>query len=312
LKNKRPGQFPLPRLGLLAAVVGLACAVGAAGQSKKAYELIYEDVQLLKQQLLKLEDKMGKWADDIQALTDQVRDLQSQLKLLQTDQAGLKQGLQNIPSQYQVVLTRLESLGTQLARLTEEIIAARPAAGPSEDTNAASEAESKPPADDKSRGKDSKPAKPEEARAGLADETTASPPPSNQAPKEIYDMAYADYIRGNYSLAIDGFKIYRDQFPDSPLADNALYWIGECYFSQRRFEEAIEQFNLLLFDYPRGDKIPAAYLKKGLCFLELGQKEEALSVFKLLITKYPNEEETRLAQQKIKEILEQNEGHQQP
>jgi len=304
LKNKRPGPSPLPRLGLLAGAVALACTVGAAGQSKKAYELIYEDVQLLKQQLLKLEDRIGKWAGDIQSLSGQVRDLQSQLKLLQTDQAGLKQGLQNIPSQHQIVLTRLESLSAQLAKLTEEIIAARTAAAP--------EAETKPRAEDQSRGKDKKPAKPQEPKAGQPGETAGPPPPSNQAPKEIYDMAYADYIKGNYSLAIDGFKIYRDQFPDSPLSDNALYWIGECYFSQRKFEEAIEQFNLLLFDYPQGDKIPAAYLKKGLCFLELGRKEEALSVFKLLITKYPNEEETRLAQQKIKEILGQNEGHQQP
>ena len=125
-------------------------------------------------------------------------------------------------------------------------------------------------------------------------------------------MAYADYLRGNYNLAVDSFKIYREQFPGSPLADNALYWIGECYFSQKKFEDAIEQFNLLLFDYPLGDKVPAAYLKKGLSFLEMGKREEALSVFKLLITKYPSEDETRIAQQKVKEILGQNEGHQQP
>ncbi|MGB9005383.1 MAG: tol-pal system protein YbgF [Candidatus Aminicenantales bacterium] len=298
------------RLGLLALVGILTCAAGAAGQSKKAYELIYEDVQLLKQQLLKLEDRIGAAAAEIQSLSSQVRDLQSQLRLLQTDQAGLKQGLQNIPSQYQVVLTRLESLSLQLTKLTEEIIAARTAAMPP-GGETAPEAGSKPKAEDKARGKDKKPAKPEEAKAAASRETAGPAAPSNQTPKEIYDMAYADYIRGNYSLAIDGFKIYREQFPDSPLADNALYWIGECFFSQRKFEEAIEQFNLLLFDYPQGDKTAAAYLKKGFCFLELGKKEEALSVFKLLIAKYPNEEETRLAQQKIKEILGQNEGHQQ-
>jgi tol-pal system protein YbgF len=298
------------RLVLLALVGILTCAAGAAGQSKKAYELIYEDVQLLKQQLLKLEDKIGAAVAEIQSLSSQVRDLQSQLRLLQTDQAGLKQGLQNIPSQYQVVLTRLESLSLQLTKLTEEIIAARTGATPPEG-EAAPEAGSKPKPEDKARGKDKKPAKPEEAKTATSRETAGPVAPSNQTPKEIYDMAYADYIRGNYSLAIDGFKIYREQFPDSPLADNALYWIGECYFSQRKFEEAIEQFNLLLFDYPQGDKTAAAYLKKGFCFLELGKKEEALSVFKLLIAKYPNEEETRLAQQKIKEILGQNEGHQQ-
>ena len=41
-------------------------------------------------------------------------------------------------------------------------------------------------------------------------------------------MAYNDYLKGNFDLAVEGFKMYREQFPASPLADNALYWIGEC------------------------------------------------------------------------------------
>jgi tol-pal system protein YbgF len=125
-------------------------------------------------------------------------------------------------------------------------------------------------------------------------------------------MAYSDYRKGNFELAIDGFKMYREQFPESPLADNSLYWIGECYFSQRKFAEAIEQFNELILNYPRGDKVPAAYLKKGISLTELGKKQEALSVFKLLISKYPLEEETKIAQEKIKELLSENERYQQP
>ena len=103
-------------------------------------------------------------------------------------------------------------------------------------------------------------------------------------------------------MAIDGFTLYLLQFSDSPVADDAAYWIGECHFSQENFEEAIDQFNELILNYSTGDKIPAAYLKKGISLLELERNEEALSVFKLLISKYPYEEETRIAQEKIKEI----------
>jgi len=130
--------------------------------------------------------------------------------------------------------------------------------------------------------------------------------------KEVYNMAYSDYRKGNFELAIDGFKMYRVQFPESPLADNSLYWIGECYFSQKKYAEAIEQFNELLLNYPRGDKIPAAYLKKGISLMELRKKEESLIVFKLLISKYPLEEETKIAQQKIRELLLENERYKQP
>ncbi len=122
------------------------------------------------------------------------------------------------------------------------------------------------------------------------------------SPQEVYNISYSDYLNGNYQMAIDGFTLYLEQFSDSPVADDAAYWIGECYFSQNKFEEATVQFTELILNFPEGDKIPSAYLKKGISFMELGKKDEALSVFKLLISKYPLEDETRIAQEKIKEI----------
>ena len=98
--------------------------------------------------------------------------------------------------------------------------------------------------------------------------------------------------------------MYKDQFSASPLADNALYWIGECAYSQRKFEDAVNVFNELILAYPQGDKVAAAYLKKGMSFAEMGRNEEALAAYRLLVTKFPVEEETRIAQQKIKELAE--------
>lgn len=117
-------------------------------------------------------------------------------------------------------------------------------------------------------------------------------------------MAYNDYLKGNYDLSVDGFKLYRQQFPESPLADNALYWIGECRYSQRKFDEAIDAFDELIQGYPQGDKAAAAHLKKGLSFIELGRKAEALAALKILVAKYPLEEESRIAQDKIRELTE--------
>jgi tol-pal system protein YbgF len=126
------------------------------------------------------------------------------------------------------------------------------------------------------------------------------------SPQEAYSVAYNDYLKGNYDLAVESFKLYRQQFPESPLADNALYWIGECRYSQRMFEEAIDAFDELVMTYPQGDKAAAAYLKKGLSFIELGRKPEALAALKLLVAKYPLEEEARIAQDKIRELTERS------
>ena len=261
-----------------------------ADKSKKAYELIYQDVQILKQRIIQLEEKIESNAEDIKLIKDQFDELLNLARLLQRDQASLKEDQKKIPAQYQILLEKMETLNTQLTRLFEELIEIKRAAlVPSEQEQML---EGKPPEAAKKREKEPDKGPPR----------TPLPSPS-LSPQVVYNMAYTDYLKGNFQLAIEGFNLYREQFPNSPLSDNALYWIGECHFSLREFDVAIEHFNELILNYSSGDKIAAAYLKKGISLMELGKKEEALLVFKLLISKYPLEEETKIAQQKIKELL---------
>jgi len=284
----------------------LALASAGADKQKKAYELIYEDVQLLRQQFLQLKDKIEKNSEDINFIKEQLEELLKMVKHLQTEQASFKEDQKKIPTQYQIVLEKLETMTLQLIKFSEGLTEIKMASLPSpeqQEEDMEGKQEQPPPpkkAKDDKKGEEQTEKKPQES------------PSTHLSPKEVYNMAYSDYRKGNFELAIDGFKMYVEQFPESPLADNSLYWIGECYFSQKKYAEAIEQFNELLLNYPRGDRIPAAYLKKGISLMELGKKEESLIVFKLLISKYPLEEETKIAQQKIRELLSENERYQQP
>jgi tol-pal system protein YbgF len=139
--------------------------------------------------------------------------------------------------------------------------------------------------------------------SGQAD-ATPTETGANQDPSSIYFAAYSDYIKENWTLAIEGFKQYLKAFPAGDLADNALYWIGECYYAQKKFTEAIATFNELISKYREGDKAPAAILKKGFALIEMGRPEEGKTVLKELISRYPLTEEASLAQQKIKEVSE--------
>lgn len=261
-------------------------------RSKKAYELIYEDVQVLKKQLFALEENFGRSAEAIEGLKSQLRELQALVRLLQSDQAAVHEGVRNIPTQYQFVLDKLDQMNLVLTRMAEDMLTLKttppqPSAGP--------EAKESPAAEKKGG---------EEKKAPPAEKKAARPNPAatTLSPQEVYNAAYADYLKGNFDLAVEGFKLYRETFPDSPLADNALYWIGECLFSQRKFDPAIEEFNDLILNYAQSDKIAASYLKKGLAQAELGRKDEAIVTLKLLLGKYPLEEESRIAQEKIKEL----------
>jgi tol-pal system protein YbgF len=279
--------------GILAVV--LCCPlVSGQDRSKKAYELIYEDIQVLKKQVLVLEEKLDRAAADIESLKTQVRDLQALVKLLQADQGNVQESIKNVPSQYQFLLDKLEQANLLLAKISENLLMMKGGLAPSPAQEKQDQEKPAGPVEKKPPEKKTEPPS--------AEQKPPAVPSTSLSPQEVYNMAYADYLKGNFDLATDGFKIYRDNFPDSPLADNALYWIGECFFSQRKFNEAIDEFNNLILNYPQGDKIAAAYLKKGLSLAELRRKDEALVVFKLLVSKYPLEEEARIAQEKIKEL----------
>ncbi|MFC2167070.1 tol-pal system protein YbgF [Acidobacteriota bacterium] len=279
------------------------------GQSKKTYELIYQDLQRLTQHVLDLEETTGQNSEDIQALRKILQELLTLSLRFQTEQASIKEDQRQIPSQFQVVLSKLDALNTKLNNFStelseiKEIVLNPPEPQPAEQSEEGDSTDS-PPVEQKTE-------KTETLEENLGEEELTQEEQEDLeksleypqlSPQEVYNIAYSDYLNGNYQMAIDGFALFLEQFSSSPVADDAAYWIGECYFSQSQFEEASSQFTELILNYPEGDKIPSAYLKKGLSLLELEKRDEALSVFKLLISKYPFEDETRIAQEKIKEI----------
>ncbi|MBN1196188.1 MAG: tol-pal system protein YbgF [Candidatus Aminicenantes bacterium] len=127
-------------------------------------------------------------------------------------------------------------------------------------------------------------------------------PEEIQSPENTYYTAYSDYMKKNYDLAIQGFQQFINLFPRNVLADNAMYWIGECYYAQKMFEQAVDTFSRLIESYADGDKTAAATLKKGYALIEMGRESEGISVLRQLITQFPLSEEASLAQQKIRDI----------
>ena len=277
-----------------------ALTLAAAGQdkSKKAIELVYDDVQILKQQIQELRARVDQNAEEIRAIQDQLKAVADLVRQSMTGQAGLLEGLRAVPAQYQDIVRKIDLLTQDLQKIAADLAAARlpQTVLPTAPAEARGEAGAKP-------AEQPPPKTPLESKP-LPAPAKPAPPPPRSSPQEAYSMAYNDYLKGNYDLAIESFKLYRAQFPGSPLADNALYWIGECRYSQRKFEEAVDAFDELILTYPQGDKAAAAHLKKGLSFVELGKKPEALAALKILVAMYPLEEESKLAQEKIRELTE--------
>lgn len=131
----------------------------------------------------------------------------------------------------------------------------------------------------------------------------AGPGPAGPAagphPRELYSAAYADFARGNYDLAIQGFQEVIKTDHESDLADNAQYWIGACYLAKQKPAEAVEAFNTLLRDFPSSDKLPDARVKKGEALEKLGRRSQALLEYRYVVDRYPNSPAARLAREKL-------------
>jgi len=122
--------------------------------------------------------------------------------------------------------------------------------------------------------------------------------------EDEYRMALALVQQANYAEAIPRLRSYLRKHPDTPLSDNAQYWIGESYYEQRDFNNAILAFYDVTRRYPKGDKVCAAMLKQGFAFAELGDAADARIVLERLIQAHPGCEEAARARTKLAGLRE--------
>jgi tol-pal system protein YbgF len=144
---------------------------------------------------------------------------------------------------------------------------------------------------------------PSNGTAGSGSEMTVPAPTAPDVdPMQTYQAAYRDYQRGNFDLAIEGFGDFLGSSPNSDLADNAAYWIGESLFSQKKYREAIEQFDAVVTKYPKSDKVPGALLKKGYAYINVGERAQGVVQLQYVLHEHPKSQEASLARQKLKQL----------
>lgn len=131
-----------------------------------------------------------------------------------------------------------------------------------------------------------------------------APRPGPGAPtfQQDYENAWRRLRERDFRGAIEQFKQFVEKHPDSPLTDNAQYWIGESHYALKEFDEAILEFDVVRKKYRDGDKAPAAWLKIGYSFAELGYHVDARYVLQEVINRYPDSEEAAKAREKLQSL----------
>lgn len=119
-------------------------------------------------------------------------------------------------------------------------------------------------------------------------------------PEKLFGNAFNDLKAGNYDLAIMEFNEYLSLFKDSPMADDAQYWLGECFYGKKQYARAIPEFEKVEKNYPKGDKLVPALYKLGRSYEESGDKKRARIVFQRIVKEFPNSFEVKPAQDRLK------------
>lgn len=114
-----------------------------------------------------------------------------------------------------------------------------------------------------------------------------------------YQAAFDLLKDGKYPEAIAGFRQYMVSFPNSALADNAQYWLGEAHYVTKQYSDALRDFRTVLEKYPESRKIPDALLKIGYCNYELKNWGEARTALNQVVKQYADTTAARLASQRL-------------
>lgn len=95
---------------------------------------------------------------------------------------------------------------------------------------------------------------------------------------------------------------YLTENPSAKLAPNALYWIGETYYSEKNFAQSILKFKEVSRRFPKAGKVPDAMLKIGLAYDKLGDRENAAFYLRTLVEDYPKSDPAKIGRTRLREI----------
>jgi tol-pal system protein YbgF len=117
-----------------------------------------------------------------------------------------------------------------------------------------------------------------------------------------YQAAFDLLKDAKYPEAINAFKQYLSSFPNSALADNAQYWLGEAHYVTKQYPDALRDFRTVVEKYPDSRKIPDALLKIGYCNYELKNFAEARSSLTQVVQRFGDTTAARLASQRLSKM----------
>lgn len=104
---------------------------------------------------------------------------------------------------------------------------------------------------------------------------------------EDYRQAIILFGRGRHAESRRGFEAVYEADQSGDLADNALFWIGETYFTGKDYTNAARYYMRVVNDYPTQNKAPDALFKVAMVQERTGDLALARRTLQQVIERYP-------------------------
>jgi tol-pal system protein YbgF len=261
-----------------AALFGDDVARKGVAEQQKRVDSLYMRYDELASRMTKLEDAVkaqaAQQAAQANAATQPVFELGNQLQVLREEMRGLRGQIEVLSNNIESAAKRQRDmyvdLDTRLRRVEQP--PAPPATGQPPAPGAVGPTGSTSPAG---------------TGTAAADETRA------------YEAAQQHRRVGNYQAAVTAFQSFVTQFPKSPLAHRAQYWIGDSYYNLRDFKNAISNQQKLMTTYPESASVPDALLNMASAYIELGDNAAAKKTMDNLVARYPGTDAAEKARRRL-------------
>lgn len=118
--------------------------------------------------------------------------------------------------------------------------------------------------------------------------------------EKLFQIAMSDFNAGRYDIAANGFKDLFSQFPESPLAAEAEYWMAECSYAKRDWAGAEQDFISYIKKHPDGAKFCVALYKLGLAYEKQNKAKSKTMVWKKAVEQCPDSPEIQTIKSRMK------------
>lgn len=121
-------------------------------------------------------------------------------------------------------------------------------------------------------------------------------------PSDIFNEAKNHLNKQAYDLAVTGFKLYIEQYPQGENIEQAYIYMGDAYFAQEQAKPAAIAYATVLQKFPESKIIPTARLKYARSIIPLGKTEEAKRYFSSVVQDFGTSPEARLAKEELAKL----------